>query len=186
MTGLSTPATADTADPAALPPPRQSPGRRVSAWLYPRLFASEGARIAVTDVNLDAARQVAAECNSLTPGSIALACDVSKSSSVKEAFSASDRELGELDVLVNNAGIIHTDPAYLDVVDRQGRWQQLKSVIQIVLPGGMAHQESWDPKPDAPLEYRGPDLWNHRGLLASNGILHDDVLAKIRPIFPER
>lgn len=37
-----------------------------------------------------------------------------------------------------------------------------------------------------PLEYRGPDLWNHRGLLASNGILHDEVLAKIRPIFPER
>ena len=33
---------------------------------------------------------------------------------------------------------------------------QAKGVIQIVLPGGMAHQESWDPKPDAPLEYRGP------------------------------
>ena len=33
---------------------------------------------------------------------------------------------------------------------------QAKSVIQIVLPGGMAHQESWDPKPEAPLEYRGP------------------------------
>jgi hypothetical protein len=32
----------------------------------------------------------------------------------------------------------------------------VKSIIQIVLPGGMAHQESWDPKPDAPLEYRGP------------------------------
>src|SRR5579863_21508 len=31
-----------------------------------------------------------------------------------------------------------------------------KSVIQIVLPGGMAHQESWDPKPEAPIEYRGP------------------------------
>ncbi len=31
-----------------------------------------------------------------------------------------------------------------------------KSVIQIVLPGGMAHQESWDPKPEAALEYRGP------------------------------
>lgn len=31
-----------------------------------------------------------------------------------------------------------------------------KGVIQIVLPGGMAHQESWDPKPEAPLEYRGP------------------------------
>jgi hypothetical protein len=33
---------------------------------------------------------------------------------------------------------------------------QAKSIIQIILPGGMAHQESWDPKPEAPLEYRGP------------------------------
>ncbi len=31
-----------------------------------------------------------------------------------------------------------------------------KSVIHIYLPGGMAHQESFDPKPYSPLEYRGP------------------------------
>ncbi len=31
-----------------------------------------------------------------------------------------------------------------------------KSVIHIFLPGGMAHQESFDPKPYAPIEYRGP------------------------------
>jgi hypothetical protein len=31
-----------------------------------------------------------------------------------------------------------------------------KSVINIFLPGGMAHQESWDPKIHAPIEYRGP------------------------------
>ena len=31
-----------------------------------------------------------------------------------------------------------------------------KSVIQIILPGGLASQESWDPKPEAPIEYRGP------------------------------
>src|SRR5437763_6376893 len=30
------------------------------------------------------------------------------------------------------------------------------AVIHIFLPGGMAHQESWDPKPLAPVEYRGP------------------------------
>ncbi|HBP21464.1 MAG TPA: DUF1501 domain-containing protein [Planctomycetes bacterium] len=30
-----------------------------------------------------------------------------------------------------------------------------KRVIQIFLPGGLAHQESWDVKPFAPLEYRG-------------------------------
>ena len=31
-----------------------------------------------------------------------------------------------------------------------------KSVIQIILPGGIAAQETWNPKPNAPLEYRGP------------------------------
>ncbi len=31
-----------------------------------------------------------------------------------------------------------------------------KACIHIFLPGGMAHQESWDPKPLAPIEYRGP------------------------------
>ena len=30
-----------------------------------------------------------------------------------------------------------------------------KSVIHVYLPGGMAHQESWDPKPYSPMEYRG-------------------------------
>lgn len=31
-----------------------------------------------------------------------------------------------------------------------------KSLIHIYLPGGMAHQETWDPKPYSPSEYRGP------------------------------
>lgn len=31
-----------------------------------------------------------------------------------------------------------------------------KSVINIYLPGGMSHQESFDPKMNAPIEYRGP------------------------------
>jgi hypothetical protein len=31
-----------------------------------------------------------------------------------------------------------------------------KSIIYIFLPGGIAHQESFDPKPYAPIEYRGP------------------------------
>ena len=30
-----------------------------------------------------------------------------------------------------------------------------KGIIHIFLPGGMAHQESFDPKPFAPAEYRG-------------------------------
>jgi hypothetical protein len=33
--------------------------------------------------------------------------------------------------------------------------QAAEALIHIFLPGGMAHQESFDPKPTAPLEYRG-------------------------------
>jgi hypothetical protein len=33
--------------------------------------------------------------------------------------------------------------------------QRIKSVIQINLPGGFPQHESFDPKPEAPVEYRG-------------------------------
>ena len=36
-----------------------------------------------------------------------------------------------------------------------GKEPKAKSVIHIYLPGGMAHQDSFDPKPFAPIEYRG-------------------------------
>jgi 3-oxoacyl-[acyl-carrier protein] reductase len=88
-----------------------------------RLFASEGARIAVTDVDLAAAEKVAADCNRLHAGSVPFVCDVSKSSSVREAFTAFDKAIGGLDILVNNAGIIHTDAAYLDAVQTKGQAQ---------------------------------------------------------------
>ena len=38
-------------------------------------------------------------------------------------------------------------------VSKEGK---AKNVINIFLPGGMAHQESWDPKYLAAQEYRGP------------------------------
>jgi hypothetical protein len=43
-----------------------------------------------------------------------------------------------------------------DIKNYESKEGVARSVIQIVLPGGMAHQESWDPKPESPLEYRGP------------------------------
>jgi uncharacterized protein (DUF1501 family) len=36
-----------------------------------------------------------------------------------------------------------------------GAARRPKSVIYIVLNGGISHIDSWDPKPDAPIEYRG-------------------------------
>ena len=46
--------------------------------------------------------------------------------------------------------------ARADIKNYESKEGTAKSVIFIFLPGGMAHQESFDPKPYAPIEYRGP------------------------------
>jgi Protein of unknown function (DUF1501) len=46
--------------------------------------------------------------------------------------------------------------AMADQKSYESKEGKAKSVIFIFLPGGIAHQESFDPKPYAPVEYRGP------------------------------
>jgi len=46
--------------------------------------------------------------------------------------------------------------AQADIKHYESKEGSAKSVIFIFLPGGMAHQESFDPKRYAPIEYRGP------------------------------
>jgi 3-oxoacyl-[acyl-carrier protein] reductase len=67
-----------------------------------RRLAAEGARIAVTDLDEDRARSVAA---SLPTGSIAVGADVCDAAAMEAAFARCNDELGSVDVLVNNAGI---------------------------------------------------------------------------------
>src|SRR5215213_6840887 len=43
-----------------------------------------------------------------------------------------------------------------DIKNYESKEGTAKSVIFIYLPGGAAHQETFDPKPYAPVEYRGP------------------------------
>ncbi|MCI2400743.1 SDR family oxidoreductase [Aliiroseovarius subalbicans] len=76
-----------------------------------RKFASEGARVMVADLNLDAAEQVAAEI-----GGIAQPVDVADGASVATMAAAVERAFGPLDILVNNAGITHL-PKPMEEVD---------------------------------------------------------------------
>jgi hypothetical protein len=48
------------------------------------------------------------------------------------------------------------EKARADIKNYASREGTAKSVIYIYLPGGAAHQETFDPKPSAPVEYRGP------------------------------
>ena len=51
--------------------------------------------------------------------------------------------------------LFRLESAQADLKEYENFEGTAKSVIHIYLPGGMAHQESFDPKPFAPIEYRG-------------------------------
>jgi meso-butanediol dehydrogenase/(S,S)-butanediol dehydrogenase/diacetyl reductase len=65
------------------------------------LFAREGAKVVVADKSLSAARAVAAQIGEVA---IAIEVDVAQSASVRSMINATVRDLGRLDVLINNAG----------------------------------------------------------------------------------
>jgi NAD(P)-dependent dehydrogenase (short-subunit alcohol dehydrogenase family) len=71
-----------------------------------RRFASEGGRVAVTDVDGDAAASVAAEL----PGSIALSCDVTGEDAVAETVAQTRERLGRIDGVFNSAGFVRFTP----------------------------------------------------------------------------
>jgi 2-hydroxycyclohexanecarboxyl-CoA dehydrogenase len=64
-----------------------------------RRLAAEGARVAVTDVDLEGARTVAGEIDGA-----AFELDVRSTASIAAAVAATESALGPVDVLVNNAG----------------------------------------------------------------------------------
>src|ERR1700730_6026730 len=66
-----------------------------------RLFAAEGARVAVSDLGEGPAREVAEPI-----GGLAVACDVSDRAQVEAMVARTVGELGRLDILVTCAGII--------------------------------------------------------------------------------
>lgn len=71
-------------------------------------LALEGARVAVTDIDEDAAQDVAAQINSRYGSGSAIACrlDVTREDDWRAAMSIVRQSFGGLSVLVNNAGIL--------------------------------------------------------------------------------
>jgi NAD(P)-dependent dehydrogenase (short-subunit alcohol dehydrogenase family) len=67
------------------------------------LFAKEGAAIVAVDLNEQAARDTSAAI----PGAIAVRADVSKSADCERMVAAAEKAFGRLNVLFNNAGIMH-------------------------------------------------------------------------------
>ncbi len=69
-----------------------------------RRFAAEGAKVAVFDMNLEAAQKVAAEIKATGGTAAAFKCDITDRAAVDQAVAQAQADLGPIDVLVNNAG----------------------------------------------------------------------------------
>lgn len=72
-----------------------------------RLFASEGANVAVTDLDLAACEAVSLECDG---NARAYALDVSDHDAIKDITGRIAADFGGIDILVNNAGVSSFSP----------------------------------------------------------------------------
>jgi sorbitol-6-phosphate 2-dehydrogenase len=81
-----------------------------------RVFAREGARVAVADIRLEAARQVAGQIRESGAQAGAWDFDVSERRAVESAADEIEQQLGPLDIWVNNAGVSRVVP-FLDCSD---------------------------------------------------------------------
>ena len=105
-----------------------------------RRFASEGAQVAVFDMNLEAAEKVAADIPAGGGQAAAFACNITDRAQVDAAVAAAQTQLGPIAVLVNNAGWDVFKP-FLKTVPAE--WEKLIAInltgalhmLHAVLPG---------------------------------------------------
>ena len=70
------------------------------------LFADEGVRIAIMDINAEGLGAVADECRGVGAEVLALTVDLSSRDAVEKAVSEVAAHFGGIDILVNNAGLV--------------------------------------------------------------------------------
>lgn len=84
-----------------------------------RLFAREGARVVVVDVNAEAGQQTVADIRAAGGQATFFRADVTRTEDVKGMVACAEETYGRLDVLFNNAGIFHPeDGSVLDTDER--------------------------------------------------------------------
>src|SRR5260370_41788267 len=105
-------------------------------------LASEGAEIAINDVDADGVREAVASILERGCRAVPAVGDVRKPADTEALVSVCERELGGLDILVNNAGIVRAAPTrcmtdeqwdlVLDVILR-GTFNTCRSAARLLL-----------------------------------------------------
>jgi len=118
--------------------------RGIGAAIAVRL-ARRGAKVACVATMAEKARPTAAECAEHTEGSNAFGCDVASTPAVAELIAEVQKEMGGLDVLVNNAGITRdqlllrmSEEDFDRVVDvnLKGTWNFMKASARALMKKG--------------------------------------------------
>ena len=81
-----------------------------------QVFAREGAKVVVTDINAEGAEKMA---ESLPGGAIGIGGDVSKLGDVKAIVAKVIAAFGQLDIIVNNAGTSHRNKPMIEVTEEE-------------------------------------------------------------------
>lgn len=87
-----------------------------------RVFAEQGARVAILDLDLNAAHEAA---SSIGKDHIGLRCDVTDPEACRSAVAGVLSKFGQIDVLINNAGI--TQPVKTMEIDPRS-WERIMDV----------------------------------------------------------
>jgi NAD(P)-dependent dehydrogenase (short-subunit alcohol dehydrogenase family) len=104
-------------------------------------FHSEGARVALLDIDEVRGSAVATTLDESDPGVLFMRCDITREADVERAFAATVEQFGGLDILVNNAGVntyfdatTMTESEWESVfaVDLKGAWLCAKHAIPMM------------------------------------------------------
>jgi 3-oxoacyl-[acyl-carrier protein] reductase len=94
------------------------------------LFADEGARVAVVDVDAERVAAVVDEIVTVhgTSAALGVVCDVSSHDDLKRLVSAVVASFGGIDVLINNAGLSLLNSAFQDEESYEANWARTLDV----------------------------------------------------------
>ncbi len=92
-----------------------------------KLFASEGAKVALVDVNAEGLQRVVSEIEAEGCAVRGWTLDLSDGEAIKQAIDAAAAHFGGLDMLVNNAGI--SIPAPIDGDDYEAAWSKSFDIL---------------------------------------------------------
>jgi NAD(P)-dependent dehydrogenase (short-subunit alcohol dehydrogenase family) len=97
-----------------------------------RLFANEGAKVAVVDRNIEEARATVEQIRMSGGEAIAIQADVSKQAEVAAAVTATQKAFGNINVLFNHAGTIVIKP-FLETSEEEWDWLHAVNVKSMFL-----------------------------------------------------